>query len=232
MSHFKFGLTAEFPCGYLDNKQERLLVYADDEPLTADTYALLQNNGFRRSEDIAYRPHCSDCNACQSIRVIVECFKPSRSQKRIINRCKSFTIQISEQIKPSYYPLFEKYINNRHKDGVMFPAQPSQLDSFAKCSWLKNYYLELYDDDQLIAVAIGDETENALSAVYSFFDPNYSSFSLGTYLILQQIDLAKTMNKQRLYLGYFISECSKMNYKNQFKPYEILTSLGWTSDQS
>ena len=227
MGQYKFGLSAEFPCGYLRDQQERLLIFADDEPLTPEIYAQLQHNGFRRSEEIAYRPYCAQCNACQSIRVLAHEFTPSRSHKRIQNKCQNFKIVIATEPKESYYPLFERYINERHSDGVMFPAQPSQLDSFTNCSWVSSYFIEVYAGKKLIAVAVGDQTEYALSAVYSFFDPDYAHFSLGVYLILEQIKLTIVFRKPWLYLGYYIKDCNKMNYKNRFKPFEIRQNDEW-----
>lgn len=224
----QFGISAEFPCGYLPAEQERILVYCDDTPLSPALYSALQERGFRRSEDQVYRPHCESCQQCLSIRVPIAKFKPSKSQKRLINKCRGFDIVYSNQIKDNYYPLFEKYINQRHHDGVMFPAEPSQLSSFAKCTWAKPYFIEVYDRGNLIAVAVGDDTHIALSAVYTFFDPDYDKFSLGTFLVIEQINLSKRLNRDWLYLGYYIKDCNKMNYKTNFKPFQVLQDNEWS----
>lgn len=227
MSYFKFGLSKEFDCSYLPDRKEQLLVYIDEEPMSQERYTFFQQEGFRRSQDIVYRPHCQDCTACQSVRLDVNKFKPSRSQKRIINKCKQFRVNVSYEVKESYYPLFKRYINQRHQDGVMYPAEPSQLESFAVCEWLEPWFIEVYDNETLIAVGVSDPSSISLSAVYSFFDPNYSAYSLGTLLVLKQIEMAIQSNRTHLYLGYFIADCQKMNYKTNFKPYQICTNGRW-----
>lgn len=227
MSYFKFGLSKEFDCSYLPNKKERLLVYIDEQPMTAEQYTQFQNEGFRRSQDIVYRPHCDDCNQCQSIRIDVHHFKPSKSQKRISNKNRNFEVKINSNVSAAYYQLFEKYVNSRHSDGVMYPAEPNQLDSFVECEWLSPLFIEVWDNDQLIGVGISDPSSTSLSAVYSFFDPDYSGYSLGTFLILKQIEIAQQTNRKYLYLGYYIKDCQKMNYKTNFKPYQIRKHELW-----
>ncbi|WP_343821791.1 arginyltransferase [Psychrosphaera haliotis] len=232
MPSLKFALSKTFPCSYLPDHQERLLFYADELPLSPEIYSILQSNGFRRSESMAYKPHCDDCNECKSIRVATHSFQPSKSQKRLINKCKNFDVRISHVVSENYYPLFEKYINKRHEDGTMYPAEPSQLDSFTNCDWLTPYFVEVYDGDKIIAVGIGDETNDALSAVYTFFDPDYDKYSLGTLIVLKQIDYASVLHKQWLYLGYYIQACAKMNYKTNFKPFQVLHDTNWVEVKS
>mgnify|MGYP005989670665 CR=1 FL=1 len=227
MTSVKFGLSSTFPCGYLDDEQEQLLVYMDEHPLSPALYSALQSQGFRRSEDQVYRPHCPKCQACQSIRIPLDKFIPSKSQKRILNKAKAFTLGFSDQVKDSYYPLFEHYVNEKHKGGVMYPAELSQLLSFTTCNWMDKIFVELYENETLIAVAISDVTPNSLSAVYTFYHPEYESFSLGSLMVMQQIHLAKQLGKEWLYLGYFIKNCNKMNYKTRFRPFQILTAGTW-----
>ena len=227
MSTVKFGISTSFPCGYLDNEQERLLVYIDEQPLSSIIYTALQEQGFRRSEDQVYRPHCESCNACQSIRLPVGKIKLSKSQKRLLKKASSFQVKITDKPNSDYYPLYEKYINTKHIGGVMYPAEPSQLDSFITCKWMPPIFIELYDGKKLIAVAITDTTPDSSSAVYTFFDPEYSRYSLGTLMILQQINLTRQLNKPWLYLGYYIEDCNKMNYKIRFSPYQIRVGDKW-----
>lgn len=227
MAAVKFGLSAPFQCGYLDDKDEQLLVYLDEEPMSPVIYGKLQSQGFRRSEDYVYRPHCNSCSACQSIRIPIEQFRLSRSQRRVLNKAKSFTISMERQEQPNYYGLFEKYVNTKHNQGVMYPASPSQLSSFSESSWMEQLFLELYDNDKLIAVAICDVTPDSLSAVYTFYDPDYQSYSIGTLMILQQINLTSKLKKSFLYLGYYIESCQKMNYKIKFKPHQINRNGIW-----
>jgi arginine-tRNA-protein transferase len=227
MSTVKFGLSTTFQCGYLPEREERLLVYIDEMPMSESIYTALQAQGFRRSESFVYRPHCQNCSACQSIRIPVHNFVPSKSQKRVLNKATPFSIKFSNKEKNSYYALFERYINEKHKNGVMYPADKSQLKSFTQCEWVEKVFIELYDEDKLIAVAICDVTLDSLSAVYTFYDPNYMTYSIGTLMILQQINLTKSIEKTWLYLGYYIQDCDKMNYKNKFTPYQIRKDDQW-----
>ena len=227
MTTVKFGLSTTFDCGYLPDQKEQLLVYIDAQPLTPIIYSALQNQGFRRSEDHVYKPHCSNCNACQSIRLPVYKFNLKNSQKRILKKADKFKVNLANKVSEQYYPLFEKYINTKHVDGVMYPANETQLESFTKCDWMDKVYIELYDNELLIAVAICDVTPDSLSAVYTFYDSEYLKYSLGTLMILQQINITKQLDKNWLYLGYYIKECEKMNYKTRFTPYQIRTQDGW-----
>ncbi|MBU2881314.1 arginyltransferase [Psychrosphaera sp. B3R10] len=227
MPTVKFGLSAPFQCGYLSDREEQLLVYLDQEPLSEALYSKLQAQGFRRSEDYVYRPHCEDCQACQSIRLPVSQFQISRSQKRVLKKAQGFSVKIQKSEQPEYYPLFERYVNEKHLGGVMYPANYSQLTSFSQCDWLEQLFIELYDKDKLIAVAICDVTSDSLSAVYTFYDPEYANFSIGTLMILQQINLTEKLEKPWLYLGYYIRSCQKMNYKVNYRPYQINQNGRW-----
>lgn len=227
MTTVKFGLSTTFPCGYLEHEQEQLLVYIDEHPLSPYLYSALQEQGFRRSDDQVYKPHCPNCNACQSIRVSPYKFKSSTSQKRVMKKAQGFHLSLSTSVNDNYFELFEKYVNVKHKSGVMYPASPEQLASFTNCEWMEQIYIELYDGSQLIAVAITDVTPDSLSAVYTFYDLDYEKFSLGTLMILHQLNLVKELGKTWLYLGYYIRDCNKMNYKTKFTPYQIRKSSHW-----
>lgn len=227
MTTVKFGISTTFPCGYLAHQQEQLLVYIDEQPLSPKIYTMLQRQGFRRSDDQVYKPHCPNCNACQSIRISPSRFTPSTSQKRVLNKGKAFKLNISTSAKPEYYPLFEHYVNAKHQSGVMYPASPEQFASFTHCDWMEQLFIELYHGERLIAVAITDVTPDSLSAVYTFYDLDYEKYSLGTLMILQQIKLVEQLDKSWLYLGYYISDCDKMNYKTKFRPYQIRKSSHW-----
>lgn len=228
----KFGITQSFTCSYLPDEQEQLLVYAESSDFQSWRYSQLIQAGFRRSGEQIYRPHCPSCNACQSVRIPVNQFLPSRSQKRIINANKRFRVQLVDSPHPAYYPLYERYINERHSDGSMYPPSKTQFDSFVHCDWMTTHFIEAYDDDKLIAVAVTDiiesnDSQGALSALYTFFDPNYSSNSLGTWMILMQIQQAKELGLSFVYLGYYVEGCQKMSYKHKFMPFEQYSDNEW-----
>ena len=189
--NFQLGITQEFPCSYLPHKQERLLVATDPRLHDKDHYSWLMSQGFRRSGDQIYRPHCQHCNACQSLRVIVKAFTPSKSQKRLLKRNQNLTINLSNTLKDNYYQLYEQYINEVHHDGAMYPASYEQYENFIRTDSFEQLFIEIYDDKELVSVAATDVLNHALSAVYTFYHPAYRKVSLGMYSILCQIEITK-----------------------------------------
>lgn len=223
----KFGITQQFDCSYLSDQQEQLLVLVEDNEPSQQDYDLLITSGFRRSGEQIYRPHCATCNACQSIRILTTRFTPSKGQKRIIKRNADLDIKLSHQDKAEYFPLYETYINQRHADGSMFPASHEQYQSFIYANWTSPLFIELYLDSELVAVAVTDQLDQGLSALYTFFKPELAFRSIGTFAILTQIEQAKALNKKYLYLGYQVDACPKMNYKDKFFPYERFFANKW-----
>lgn len=231
LSELQVGLTGVFPCSYLSEQQEQLIMLIDPEKYAATNYLTLMANGFRRSGDQVYRPHCPSCDACQSLRIHCNSFITSKSQKRLLNKNKHFHVEISEAFKSSYFTLYERYINQTHQGGSMYPACEKQFTEFIRCNWGNSLFIEIYDHNKLIAVSVTDNlntgTFSAWSAFYCFYDPDYTKHSLGKYAILQQLRLAKLHQIDFLYLGYFIKECAKMNYKEQFKPHQRYINQQW-----
>jgi arginine-tRNA-protein transferase len=225
--NFQLGITQSFPCNYLPDQHERLLVATDERLQDGEHYGWLMSQGFRRSGDQIYRPHCELCNACKSLRVIVPEFSLSKSQKRNIKKNSHFSITVSTEKKALYYSLYENYINTLHKDGTMFPATVEQYKSFISCNITEQLYLEIWHDTELISVAVTDVLKDALSAVYTFYHPDYNRYGLGVFSILNQLSLAKGMEKKFLYLGYQIDDCKKMNYKNRYYPHQVLIENDW-----
>ncbi|GAA79619.1 arginyl-tRNA-protein transferase [Pseudoalteromonas sp. BSi20495] len=226
----RVGLTQEFDCSYLPNRQEQLLVILDPSCYSTDKFESLLGLGFRRSGNQIYRPHCPICSACNSVRVLAQDFIPSKSQKRKLNKAKSqFEVKYSTQERPEYYPLYSKYITMRHQDGSMYPPEKEQFQSFLLCSWLKITFIELWHQDTLVAVAVTDCMNSAISAIYTFFDPDFEHYSLGSVMILEQLRFAKEQNKQYVYLGYQIDECNKMKYKTQFLPAQKQLNDEWVA---
>ncbi|MFT7278975.1 MULTISPECIES: arginyltransferase [Pseudoalteromonas] len=226
----RVGLTQEFDCSYLPNKQEQLLVILDPSCYSTDKFESLLGLGFRRSGNQIYRPHCPICSACNSVRVLAQDFIPSKSQKRKLNKAKNqFEVKYSTQERPEYYPLYSKYITMRHQDGSMYPPEKEQFQSFLLCSWLKITFIELWHQDTLAAVAVTDCMNSSISAIYTFFDPDFEHYSLGSVMILEQLKFAKEQNKQYVYLGYQIDECDKMKYKTQFLPAQKQLNDEWVA---
>ena len=226
----QFGVTRESQCGYLPNQQERLLIAITDDqpPMTAALYEHLLGHGFRRSHNDVYRPYCNLCSACQSLRVLAAEFSASRNQRRIINRNNDLQQRVVTKPGDDYAALFCDFIEQRHKDGAMYPPVPDSFWQWCDCDWMQSYFVEWRNNDgKLVMVSVIDSLSDSLSAMYTFFDPALEKRSLGTYSILQLIALCDAENKQYLYLGYQIDACNKMNYKARFMPNERLIGNQW-----
>ena len=225
----KVALTQKQECNYLPNEQEQLFIVSDNEALDATFYQTLLELGFRRSGNQVYRPNCINCQQCQSLRLPVQQFHLSKSQRRILKKNLDLVVKFTSQAHEHSYELFKRYVDSMHKDGGMYPANTEQYNSFANCNWLRVEFMEIYLDGNLIAVGVMDPLPNAISAVYFYYDPDYQSRSLGTYAILMQIEHLKSINKECLYLGYQIDACAKMNYKSRFLPHQRLLGEQWQS---
>ncbi|MBU3825641.1 MAG: arginyltransferase [Candidatus Oceanisphaera merdipullorum] len=225
--NLKVGLTPPHACSYLPQQQEQLLVLLDKDRLSSLGYEQLLSAGFRRSGSDIYRPHCQGCSACQSLRIGVEGFVPSRSQKRITRLNHDLVITVCHVDQPAYFDLYRRYIDQRHTDGPMYPASLKQYQSFVLCDWLSPTFIEFRLAKKLIAVAVTDTLSQSMSAMYTFFEPELAHRSLGTFAVLTQLKLAKDAAQNWLYLGYQVDECAKMNYKQQFRPHQRLSAGIW-----
>ncbi|CAH0525575.1 arginyltransferase [Vibrio hippocampi] len=222
----RIGLSQPHACSYLANQMEQVAVVLEQSYHYQDAFEMLLANGFRRSGNTIYKPHCRQCQACQAIRVSIPDFTPSKSQKRLNNKCQALTWQLKQQLDEGWYSLYERYITARHSDGSMYPPNTQVFHDFAKCGWLTMHYLHIYEGEKLVAVAVTDVLSNSASAFYTFFDPDYP-LSLGTYAVLCQIELCQQRQFQWLYLGYQIDECAAMNYKTRFVPHQRLVNQRW-----
>lgn len=225
------GITKPFPCSYLDDHQETLIMLVEPDNNAKTYYPTLIANGFRRSGNQVYRPHCENCQACESLRIPVKGFIKSRSQKRLMNKNRVFKVKIVHAPSDNYFELYRRYIDKVHHDGPMFPASKAQYDDFIHSNWNQALFIEIYDQHKLIAVSITDqlltEQSKAWSAFYCFYDPDYHANSLGKFAVLTQLKLAIEHHVDCLYLGYYIESCQKMNYKTQFNPHQRFIAGEW-----
>jgi leucyl-tRNA---protein transferase len=221
-------LTLPRPCGYLPDKTA-VTVFAD--PLRRkdkELYSVLCRQGFRRSGDVLYRPHCPHCRACISVRVPVANFSPSRTQRRIWHKNQDLqVIPTAPVYNESHFQLYQRYIASRHQGAGMDNPEPADYLQFLTTQWSDTFFYEIRLDKQLIAVAVVDGVEDGLSAVYTFFEPSLPQRSLGVYAVLWEIAETKRQGLKYLYLGYWIEECRKMSYKNQYQPLEGFIDGEW-----
>ncbi|MDP4535382.1 arginyltransferase [Alkalimonas collagenimarina] len=232
MNELRFGLTAAEPCAYLPEQNEQVIFLLPEQPLHHSLYQQLLQHNFRRSGDDVYRPHCSGCQQCQSVRLPVHTFTPSRRQRRILAKAnrQGFRVQWQPARSASdYFALYQDYIDFKHQEGSMYPASIAQLESLLTCNWMPVWTLELYDQQQLVAVSVVDKLDNSLSAVYTFYHPKWQQFSPGLLAILLLIEQAKCLQSDFLYLGYYIADCEKMAYKGEFRPQQRFIDGKWHS---
>jgi len=226
----KLYATAPHPCSYLAGRQATTLFVDPFYPLDTGVYSYLSRLGFRRSGAHVYRPECAGCQACIPARIPVRRFRPDRGQRRVWNRNRDLSVRCLRGVHPArHYALYERYICSRHRDGDMYPPDREQYESFLGCEWSDTWSYEFSLEGRLVAVAVVDRLDDALSAIYTFFEPGMDERSLGTYAILWQAQEAARLDLTWLYLGYWIEECRKMSYKGRFRPLEILRDGHWIS---
>ena len=229
----RFYLTNPTPCPYLPDRVERK-VFTNLAVKDADRlHDALSQNGFRRSQTIAYRPACVSCAACQSVRVRAQEFKPTKSQRRILNRNKNLVRTPQKPIATrEQYRLLMAYLDQRHKGGGMSEMTLSDYSAMTQESPVQTVIYEYREGDEngpLIATAVTDVLRDGLSMVYTFFDPAYDRESLGSFLILDHIVQAQELGIPYVYLGYWVKNSQKMDYKSRFQPLDILHGSEWTA---
>jgi len=228
LSELRFFTTPEHECSYLDDKLSTTLFADPAAIIGTDLYSALSAVGFRRSGQHIYRPHCHDCAACIPARVPANLFKRNKKQNRVWRKNKDMVVNIvSPANNDEYFALYEKYIAIRHPDGDMYPADRAQFESFLVTGRPEAIFIEFRSADRLIGICVADLLNEGISAIYTFFDPDDSRRSPGTYAVLWLIEKAIELNKQHVYLGYWIRDCQKMNYKTDYRPIEMYYRDEW-----
>jgi leucyl-tRNA---protein transferase len=235
----QFFLTAPSPCPYIEGQFERKVfthLVGDKAPELND---LLTQGGFRRSQNIAYRPACENCRACISVRILAGEFKPTRNMKRVTQR-NSDLVGAMHDAEPTteQYSLFRSYLDSRHRKGGMSDMTVLDYAMMVEDTHVTTKIVEYRRRGpdtfitgkgvgELIAVALTDQMSDGLSMVYSYFNPELEDRSLGTFMILDHIARARAAGLPHVYLGYWVNGSRKMNYKVRFTPQEHLGPKGW-----
>ena len=229
-----FYLTAPAPCPYLDGKVERKVFTHLIGPEGRELNNTLSNLGFRRSQNIVYRPACDGCAACTSVRVVVEEFDLTRSFKRVLARNRDLGAHVLPAVATlEQYEVFRGYLDARHGDGGMADMTPfdyaQMIETGTTDTHLIEYRARSVKDDPgpLVAVALVDRLRDGLSMIYSFYDVDEGQRGLGTYMVLDHIRRAFEAGLPHVYLGYWVEDSPKMGYKARFKPQEHLIGDNW-----
>lgn len=230
----QFYVTAPQDCPYLDDRKERKLFTA----LQGENAELLNNalskQGFRRSQNVLYRPSCAECSACLSARIRVQDFVPSKSQKRVLKRNMHLVRRsTSPWATEEQFALFRRYLDKRHATGGMAEMDIFEFAAMVEETPIKTRLIEFSDeqaerqDEMLKAVCLTDVLDDGLSMVYSFFEPELTRQSFGTYIILAHIELARELGLPYVYLGYWVPGSQKMGYKSNFSGLEVFVDGAW-----
>jgi arginyl-tRNA--protein-N-Asp/Glu arginylyltransferase len=226
-------LTAAMPCPYLPGRQERKLFTHLTGRRAAALHHLLSDNGFRRSQNLIYRPACDGCCACQSVRIVAREFEASANHRRVLKKNDDIAVEVCPaRATAEQYDLFKRYLEARHPGGGMtqmsFVDYEYMVEDTPVQTVLVEYRRNDHPDRPLVALALTDVMPDGLSMVYSFFDPSLGARSLGTLLILDHISQVKLAGLSYVYLGYWVKESPKMAYKGRFRPLEVQKGpLGW-----
>ncbi len=225
----QFYMTVPSPCPYLPGRMERK-IFAQLDPITGpylNNY--LTHSGFRRSQNVLYRPACEDCNACRSLRVDTANFNPTKSMKRVLTKNRDLTPEVTlAMATDEQFDLLQKYLNSRHLGGGMSEMDYTRYEMMVEECATETQIVEYRDQDKrLIACVLIDVLMDGYSMVYSFFDPDEDQRSIGHFMILDHLMRCKTDELPWLYLGYWVKESQKMEYKARYQPCQTLGVYGW-----
>ena len=229
----QFYVTAPQPCPYLAGREERKLFTALQGEHAGMLNDTLSKQGFRRSQNVLYRPSCAECSACLSARIRVADFKPGKSQRRAWRRNRDLKRRTrAPWASEEQYALFRTYLDDRHADGGMADMDVFEFAAMIEETPVKSRVIEYHDDtrpegESLSAVCLTDVLDDGVSMVYSFYTPERRQRSLGTYIILDHIEIARAAGLAYVYLGYWVPGSPKMDYKARFSALEIYRGGSW-----
>lgn len=212
-------------CSYLEGREQTTYYKVIDDCSTFQCQELIER-GYRRFGKMYFRPACSTCDECKSIKIDVENFTFSKSQKRVIKKASEIKSYIQRPtLSKTHLELFEKYhLFMKDKKGWEHSEVTAQgyYSSFVDAYNDFGYEVLYYHEDKLIGVDLIDILHDGISSIYFYYDPDYQEYSLGRLSLYNQILYAKNSNKKWIYLGYYVKDCPSLAYKSHYEPYLTL----------
>ena len=217
--------TLDYPCAYLEGRNTRMLYRYTEDADEAFCTTVIQR-GWRRFGNFYFYPICAGCNECKSLRIDINRFKMSRSQKKAYKRNLDTGIIVRRPtISDEHIELYNRYHKwKSQKDAWKYKEinLSEYYENFAQGAHGFGKEVLYVRDDKLVGVDLIDIVEDGISAIYFFYDPDYAYYSLGTFSLLYQIEIAKSMGLRYIYLGYWVDGCKAFAYKKRFSGLEIL----------
>ncbi len=231
----RFFVTNPGPCPYLAGKTERK-VFTELSGAHADELnEALGRIGFRRSQNVAYRPSCIDCKSCVSVRVLTDEFRPNATQRRILKRNADLSVSACRPWSTSeQYDLLRRYLSQRHPSGGMAGMDDMDYADMVEQSPVRSHVVEYRTPGrygrlgELVGACLTDQQGDGLSMIYSFYDAEAEGRpGLGNFIIMDHIMRAKAAGLPYVYLGYWVEGAARMQYKIRYRPMERLGPDGW-----
>lgn len=231
----RFFVTSPAPCPYLPGRSERKVFTELKGPHADALNDALGRIGFRRSQTVAYRPSCIDCNACVSVRVVADEFRASSTQRRNLKRNGDLVTTFCRPWSTAeQFELLQRYLGERHPGGGMASMDEVDFADMVEHTPVDSYLVEYREPTadgtpgRLVGACLTDKQGDGLSMIYSFYDPDHAERAgLGNYIILDHINRASEMGLPYVYLGYWVEGAQRMQYKVRYRPLERLTRSGW-----
>ncbi len=221
-------LSAPHECPYLPEESASSLLLDPSANVGDQLFSVAIESGFRRSGKTVYRPHCTDCQACKSVKIDVAGQILSRAQKRTLKRNRDIqSLFVEPMFDERHFQLYCRYQSWKHPGDSMDHGDRLRYEESLVESSVRSALLEFYLDQDLVAVSVVDIAAQGLSAVYTFFEPKLAARSLGRYAVLTLVDKARELELEYVYLGYWINDCDKMNYKSEYRPLLAYDGREW-----
>lgn len=231
----RFFVTNPGPCPYLPGKTERKVFTELNGDHADELNDALGRIGFRRSQNVAYRPSCIDCKACISVRVLTGEFRPNATQRKILRRNEDLVVTACRPWSTSeQYDLLQSYLTKRHPEGGMTGMDDMDYADMVEQSPVQSHVVEYREPSRfgqlgrLVGACLTDRQGDGLSMIYSFYDSeNADRPGLGNFIILDHIMRAHAAGLPYVYLGYWVEGSPRMDYKTRYQPLEKLGPQGW-----